>query len=151
MLLEHLLLAATLIVIVVNLIGWEGLRRYFKISRGKDTEVRQWGFLHGVLPWMARVEFIYYLALAAFAAFHPGIFPVAVIFFLVLYHLAGFILNESHEAVVRRQRGDASSHRVSSVPRLSALRVISFLDGFEMALLVYLCLIMIRRSSIGGF
>lgn len=146
MILEKTLLTATVFSIAVNLIGWEGLRRYFKIARGRGSEDQQRRFLHIVLPWAVRIEFIYYLGLSAFAFLRPQIIPVGVVIYLVVYHVGGFILNERHEAQYRATGGAAAGIPRSSL-RLLTLRVISFLDGAEMALLIYICLVLSKRTS----
>jgi hypothetical protein len=145
MTLEKLFLLATLLIMLVNFAGWEGLRRYFRLARGKPSSPRDLFFVRTLLPWVVRVEFLYYLLLAAFAIVRPGIFPVLLVYFLVIYHAAGLVLSEKY-AVHKQQ--DAPWTNVQSLysrKQLLPLRIISFLDGFEMALLVYFCLILIQR------
>ncbi len=143
MILDRIFLAVTLLIILVNVVGWEGIRLHFKIARGLDTEERHWRFLHGAIPWLVRMEFIYYLGLMAFVLERPGIFPLALIVYLVLYHTAGFILNEALENRARRSSGTTSVASSSSTT-LWVLRAISFLDGIEMAILCYFCLVLVR-------
>lgn len=142
---DKLFLLATLLIMLVNIIGMEGLRRNFRLARGKEPSSRDLFFVRTLLPWVVRLEFLYYLLLAAFAIAKPGRFPIAIVFFLVLYHAAGFVLSEKY--AIYKQLEDYRSYvrRASSPKQLLILRIISFLDGFEMVLLVYLCLILIRR------
>lgn len=144
--LERLFLFATVLIMLVNIVGWEVIRRYFRVARRKRTTLRDITFITRVLPWVTRLEFIYYLALAFLVIVRPGIFPLAVVLSLVLYHAAGFVLGERHKFPGDRQTAAASSTDSSSSRQLLFLRIISFLDGFEMALLIYFCLILNQRS-----
>ncbi|MBZ5552386.1 MAG: hypothetical protein LAO21_06670 [Acidobacteriia bacterium] len=145
MTLEQLFLLATLLIMLVNFVGWEGLRRYFRLARGKTSSPQDRFFVRALLPWVVRVEFFYYLALAAFAIVRPRMFPVVIVYFLVLYHAVGLVLGEKY--AVQKQPETPQTHVLSPSSRkqLFPLRIISFLDGFEMALLVYFCLILIQR------
>ena len=145
MTLEKIFLLATLLIMLVNFVGWEGLRRYFRLARGKAALPRDLFFVRTLLPWVVRVEFFYYLSLAAFAIMRPGTFPVVMVYFLVLYHAAGFVLSETYTVNKQRETRQDNIQRSFSRKQLLPLRIISFLDGFEMALLVYFCLILIRR------
>jgi hypothetical protein len=145
MTLEKLFLLATLLIVLVNVVGWEGLRRYFRLARGKASTPRDLFFVRTLLPWVVRVEFFYYLLLAAFAIVRPRTIPVAIVYFLVIYHAAGLVLSEKYALHSQREPPRFDVRRPSSRIQLMSLRIISFLDGFEMALLFYFCLILIKR------
>lgn len=139
MALETLFLAATLLVILINLVGREGIRRHFRVSSGKDTPQQHRVFLHIVVPWVVRLEFLYYLALLVFVVFMPDLLPMSAVIFLVIYHTVGFWLSERYEA-----RFKIAPIRPASPLSPASLRLISALDGFEMGWLLYFCVILIR-------
>ncbi|MBZ5538867.1 MAG: hypothetical protein LAO31_23215 [Acidobacteriia bacterium] len=145
MTLEKLFLLSTLLIILVNFVGWEGLRRYFRLARGKASSPRDLLFVRTLLPWVVRVEFFYYLFLAAFAIVRPRTIPVAIVFFLVIYHAAGLVLSEKYAPHNQQDTPRFNVQRPSSRIQLTSLRIISFLDGFEMAFLLYFCLILRQR------
>ena len=144
--LEKLFLFATVLIMLVNIVGWEVIRRYFRVARRKKPTPRDITFITKVLPWVTRLEFIYYVALAILVIVRPGILPLAAVLSLVLYHAAGFVLGERHQFPEHGQIASASSADSSSSKQLLFLRIISFLDGFEMALLLYFCAVLNQRS-----
>lgn len=141
--LDRIFLFVTVFIMLINVIGWEGIRRHFLLTHRAVLSEAPGAFLRVVVPWAVRSEFLYYLALVVFVLRRPRLFPLSAVVFLVLYHSAGFILSERRHAVLQRQD---SSHLPATSTRAKriVLGVISLLDAVEMALLIYFCRILTR-------
>lgn len=141
--LDRIFLLATAFNMLLNVIGWEGIRRHFLLTHKAAIPEAPGAFLQVVVPWAVRLEFLYYLALVVFVLRRPRLFPLAAVLFLVLYHSAGFILSERQHAVLQRQDSSNLPATGTRAKRI-VLGVISLLDAVEMVLLIYFCRILTR-------
>lgn len=137
---EGTLFVATLVAILVNLAGWEGLRSYYfqavASGRGACAGIaegrRPLKALSVYLSWIIRIEFFYYLVLLVVIVQRPELLPAWAVVWLFLYHAFGFIGSESFKPFDRPADAGANRRRAAAV-----FGLIGVFELLEIILLIF--------------